>query len=156
MKKLISFVLLLVMMVTMVACDTTKTEAEGPAEGGTETKQTFMEYGKKYFSPEVVGKWEYVFEEDQTGYCVVHYTFESELSDEYNFTRSGRADFIWREASDGAVYLFKTKITYNDDHTEGYGFDVISGPIYFGEDFFVHSGRHYIIEGSALAESLKK
>ena len=54
------------------------------------------------------------------------------------------------------MYLFKTKITYNDDHTEGYGLGLISGSIYFGEDFFVHSGGHYIIEGSALAESMKK
>ena len=158
MKKLISFVLLLVMMVTLVACDTTKTE------DGAETKQTLIDYGKKYLFEEADEYQYYVFEENQTGYCVVHYTYESSVSSEYNYTQSGRVDFVWREASNGAVYLFETKTTYNEDHTEGHKLGVISGQIYFAEEFFAYSYDtqygtstvHYIKEGSALAESLKK
>ena len=148
MKKLICFLLLLVMMVTMVACDGAKTE--DPAEDGAETKQTFMEYGKKYvLLKEGMGKREYVFEEDHTGYCVVQHTVIS-------LTHSGRVDFVWREASDGAVYLFETKTTYNEDHTAGMGLDLISGAIYFGEEFFAYSNSCWVIEGSALAENMKK
>ena len=147
MKKLLSLFALFAIMITMVSCADKKTEDS-------------IDYGKKYLINE---DQYYVFEKDQTGYYECYY--KSGLSSvEYNYTVSGRVDFVWREASDGAIYLFETETSYNEDHTEGREIALISGPIYFSEDFFAYSystqygenTKTFIKEGSKLEESLEK
>ena len=145
MKKLLSLFSLLALMITLVSC--TAAKAENP-----------IDFGKKYL---LNGKY-YVFEKDQTGYCEYNYKYESSVSSEFNYTLSGRVDFVWREASNGAVYLFETEISYNEDHTEGHTLGVINDAIYFSEDFFTYSsnGQYgdtltYIKEGSKLEKILE-
>ena len=148
MKKLLSLFALLAIMITMVSCAAAK--VENP-----------IDYGKKYLFNE---NRYYVFEKDQTGYYECYYKYESSLSSEYDYTLSGRVEFVWREASNGAVYLFETETSYNEDHTEGETINVITDPIYFSEDFFTYSYSNqyggntvtYIKEGSSLEKSIDK
>ena len=148
MKKLLSLFALLAIMITMVSCAAAK--VENP-----------IDYGKKYLLDE---NQYYVFEKDQTGYYECYYKYENPDSSAYNYTLSGRVEFVWREASNGAVYLFETETSYNEDHTEGQTINVITAPIYFSEDFFTYSysnqygGRTvtYIKEGSNLEKSIDK
>ena len=148
MKKLLSLFVLLAIMITMVSCAAAK--VENP-----------IDYGKKYLFNE---NRYYVFEKDQTGYYECYCKYESSLSSEYSYTLSGRVEFVWREASNGAVYLFETETSYNEDHTEGKTINVITDPIYFSEDFFTYSYSNqyggntvtYIKEGSSLEKSIDK
>ena len=148
MKKLLSLFVLLAIMITMVSCAAAK--VENP-----------IDYGKKYLLDE---NRYYVFEKDQTGYYECYCKYEYSASSEYNYTLSGRVEFVWREASNGAVYLFKTETFYNEDHTEGKTISVITDPIYFSEDFFTYSYSNqyggktvtYIKEGSNLEKSIDK
>ena len=148
MKKLLSLFALLAIMITMVSCAAAK--VENP-----------IDYGKKYLLDE---NRYYVFEKDQTGYYECYYKCEYFDSSEYNYTLSGRVEFVWREASNGAVYLFETETFYNEDHTEGKTINVITDPIYFSEDFFTYSYSNqyggktvtYIKEGSNLEKSIDK
>ena len=147
MKKLLSVLILFAIIITLVSCSSSSTTNP-------------IDYGKKYLLSE---SQYYVFEKDQTGYYEVCNNVDIG-SPEYNYTLSGRVEFVWREASDGAVYLFKTKVSYNDDHTEGKEIYVISQPIYFSEDFFAYSNSNqygtntvrYIKEGSELEKSIQK
>lgn len=100
----------------------------------------------------------YVFHADGTGEYVIDRTLE--YNDEYlDYTLSGTVSFIWREASNGAIYLFKTEVRYNENHTEGKSLGIANEPIYFGEDFFTYihgssagsDSRIYVREGSELA-----
>ena len=148
MKKLLSVFALLAIMITMASCSSNK--IENP-----------IDFGKKYLLDE---NRYYVFEKDQTGYCEYYYKYEQAAYSEYNYTLSGRVEFVWREASNGAVYLFKTKTTYNEDHTEGQTINLITDPIYFSEEFFTYSYSNqyggktvtYIKEGSELEKILEK
>lgn len=138
MKKLLSVFAILAIMITMVSCGTSK--------GGNP-----IDYGKKYLRDE---NQYYVFEKDQTGYYECYYETPE-------YTLSGRVEFVWREASDGAVYLFETETSYNEDHTKGKEISLIDKSIYFSEDFFTysvsnHNVIHYIKEGSKLEKDLKK
>ena len=141
MKKLLSLFALLAIMITMVSCAAAK--VENP-----------IDYGKKYLLGE---NRYYVFEKDQTGYYECYYEAPE-------YTVSGRVEFVWREASNGAVYLFETETSYNEDHTEGKTINVITDPIYFSEDFFTYSYSNqyggktvtYIKEGSNLEKSIDK
>ena len=147
MKKLLSLFFLFAIVITFASCSAAK--STNP-----------IDFGKKYLLDE---HRYYVFEEDQTGYCEYYFKYEYDPSPEYNYTLSGRVEFVWREASNGAVYLFKTGVSYNEDHTEGQEIDLIDSPIYFSEDFFTFSysnqygGRtvNYIKEGSSLEKSLE-
>ncbi len=89
----------------------------------------------------------YIFYADGTGEYEIHKDWgEGDVS-------SGTIEFVWREASDGAVYLFETDRSYNDDHTDGKNLDFDWYKLYFGEDFFIkHEGALYIIEDSDLYE----
>lgn len=148
MKKLLSVFALLAIMITMASCSSDK--IENP-----------IDFGKKYLLDE---NRYYVFEKDQTGYCEYYYKYERADYSEYNYTLSGRVEFVWREASNGAVYLFETKSTYNEDHTEGQTISLITDPIYFSEEFFTYSYSNqyggktvtYIKEGSELEKILEK
>ena len=159
MKKLLSLFALLAIMITMVSCAAAK--VENPTDYAK--VENPIDYGKKYLLGE---NQYYVFEKDQTGYyeCYCKYKHEYSDSSKYNYTLSGRVEFVWREASNGAVYLFETETSYNEDHTEGKTINVITDPIYFSEDFFTYSYSNqyggntvtYIKEGSNLEKSIDK
>lgn len=148
MKKILAVITLVAIMITLVACSSTK--STNP-----------IDFGKKYMLSE---NRYYVFEKDQTGYCEYYYEYESGVNTRYDYIQSGRVDFVWREASNGAVYLFRTKTTYREDHTEGKGIPLIDDPIYFADEFFTYSystetGGHtvnYVKEGSKLEKSIEK
>ena len=112
-----------------------------------------IDFGKKYMLSEDDY---YVFNEDKTGYYECY-----DEKDEY--TLSGRVDFEWREASNGAVYLFKVDVEYNKNHTKGKNISITKEPIYFADEFFVYSKNaqytgsstiRYIKEGSDLEDLL--
>ena len=94
MKKTIIALMLLVLMLALVSCSMLD---------GVNSLTSSIEYGKRYMKGETNF---YVFNDDGTGYREYKY----EASD---YTQSGRVEFVWREASDGAVYLFKTQVHYN-------------------------------------------
>ena len=156
MKKTIAASLLLVLILALVSCS---------MPFGAISLKSSIEYGKRYMQGENDF---YVFNADGTGYHEYKRV-------ESKYTLSGRIEFVWRGASDGAVYLFKTQEHYNTDHTEGKTLSLAEEPLYFGEDFFVYSyvsgnvfgssfvsgststyTTKYIVEGSALAGLVKK
>ena len=151
MKKIVTcilaFVLLLTALVALSACSSSKTGNP-------------IDFGKKYLLSE---DRYYVFESDQTGYCEYNYEYHDSYSSAYSYIQSGRVEFVWREASNGAVYLFRTETNYNEDHTAGKEIPLIDEPIYFSEEFFTYSysnefgtsSVHYIKEGSALEKTLE-
>ena len=133
MKKLTAVLLLLAVLLSLAAC----------APSGASNP---IDFGKKYIRSE--GQY-YVFESDGTGVYELH-----------NGKLSGRVTFVWREASDGAVYLFRTGETHDEGHMEGEIITIITAPIHFGEDFFAYdnaagSAVRYVKEGSELAEALE-
>lgn len=130
MKKVLSVLALLAIVITMVSC----TSGKNP-----------IAYGKKYFHSVRSDEQYYVFKRDHTGYC--------EYSS--NATISGRVEFVWREASDGAIYLFKTKTTYYENRGGG-TIPLLTGPIYFSKEFFAGDGGvRYVKEGSKLEKLIK-
>ena len=143
MKKFLSFLtvalILFTALASLVSCSS--------GNGG------YVDYNKKYKSGENIY---YVFKSDKTGYC----EYDSYSGKDY--TLSGRIDFVWRRASDGAVHLFKTDIEYYEDHTDGKDLTLISDPIYFSDEFFTYtvdyqfgsSAKYYIKEGSKLEKEL--
>ena len=141
MKKILSVFTLLAIMITLVSCASPKNTNP-------------IDFGKKYSQNE---DQYYVFEKDGTGYCEYYKKNDS-------YVQSGKVDFVWREASNGAVYLFRTETSYNDDHTEGKFIPLIDDPIYFSEDFFTysystqHGGTtiNYIKEGSKLEKLMEE
>ncbi len=147
MKKLLSVLTLIAIMITLVACSSTKNTNP-------------IDFGKKYMLSEDIY---YVFEKDQTGYCEYYSKYGSDMGSLSGVVQSGRVEFVWREASNGAVYLFRTETIYNEDHTEGRTIPLIDDPIYFSEEFFTYSystetgghTRNYIKEGSKLEKSIK-
>ena len=123
---------------------------------GTVRSADLIDFDEKYACNEYS---HYVFHADGTGEYVIDHTWE--YNDEYleNYTLSGTVSFIWREASNGAIYLFKTEERYNENHTEGNRIGIANDPLYFGEDFFTYiqdssagsDSRIYVREGSELA-----
>ena len=138
MKKVLSVLALLAVMLTMASCMFT-------------LPKNPIDYGKKYFHIAYGQDQYYVFEKDQTGYCEYYYSYSTT-------TKSGRVEFVWREASDGAIYLFRTNTTYYEDDNDGQ-IPLLTGPIYFSEDFFAfHSGDgsvRYIKEGLELEKLIE-
>ena len=141
MKKLLLSLLALLLLAAPFAALVSCSSGEGGA---------LIAFGKKYMQSATDY---YVFNSDGTGYH--EYYHESEYHD---YTQSGRVEFLWREASDGAVHLFKTEVKYNSDHTEDKSIPLCNGALVFGEEFFTYtqssqfgdSARYYILEGSAL------
>ena len=151
MKKFLSSIALIILIATLCATFSScfsSTSAENP-----------IDFGKKY----VLGDSYYVFNADGTGYLNYYSKYENSTNPEYNFTRSGVVSFEWKGASDGAIYLFRTGETFNQDHTEGETLPLISNPIYFGDDFFAYSSgsggyistTRYIVEDSKLAKAVE-
>ena len=99
----------------------------------------------------------YVFNEDHTGYYQRNYHYQSSSS---KSIYSGKADFIWRVADDGSVYLFQTKITYNADDTHK-DWNIGTLPLSFADEFVVVMNSNgtvtrFILEGSDLEKSLNE
>lgn len=138
MKKVLSVLALFAVMFTMASCMFTL--SKNP-----------IDYGKKYYHSVRSDEQYYVFEKDQTGYCEYYYSHSG-------ITQSGRVEFVWREASDGAIYLFRTNTIYYEDDNQGY-IPFLTGPIHFSEEFFTnHSGNgtaRYIKEGSELEKLIE-
>ena len=147
MKRILLTLLVLVLLLAPLAALASCSSEEGGAP---------IAFGKKYMQSETDY---YVFTSDGTGYH--EYYRKNEDSD---YTQSGRVEFLWREASDGAVHLFKTEVKYNSDHTEGKSIPLCNGALVFGEEFFTYtqssqfgdSARYYILEGSALDRAGEK
>lgn len=149
MKKILSIViasiLLLATCVSIASCGLL---------GNTATSNP-IDFGKKYICGE---SGYYVFNSDGTGY----YEYKSELG---QYQRHGRVDFVWREASDGAVYLFTVDSMTYEDHTYEYEGGVTDMGIYFSDEFFVYTSVYgggggaythkYIKEGSDLEKLLE-
>ena len=152
MKKILSIViasiLLLATCVSIASCGLL---------GNTATSNP-IDFGKKYSR----NTGYYVFNSDGTGYYEYNYYVTSS-----NSQCHGRVDFVWREASDGAVYLFSVDSMTYEDHTYEYKDSVTSMGIYFSDDFLVYSytsvssyggesySRKYIKEGSDLEKLLE-
>ena len=111
-----------------------------------------------------------VFHADHTGY---YETFQIYSDDS---VCSGKADFVWRAADDGTIYLFSNVLTLSDEDTRGeskfeYGFSW-GMPITFGDGFLIalkltpHVNLNtaytsvntckFVLEGSDLAKSLER
>ena len=119
-----------------------------------------MKFEKKYVALGDNSSHSYIFYAAGTGIYEVHDVYVYEEFSDYNYTLSGQVEFVWREASDGAVYLFETDVKYNSDHTEGKTLAVTHRPIYFSEDFLVYRNgenvaTRFIIEGSELDNILE-
>ncbi len=159
-RAMIFILWIAVFCVPLVACHQTKG-----------TSSSYIQFGDEY-----VYHWEfdseasssttahsYQFHSDNTGICEYYYSYINKSNASYNETLSGTVEFVWREAADGAIYLFETDIHYNEDHTEGSTISLISTPIYFSEDFFTYidygqysaSSIQYIRKGSKLEKLLE-
>ncbi len=171
MTVIICFLLLITMCVSLASCSQNDTSDSKNEETSNSTKEETtnstndkasipMKFEKKYVSFGDDSSYSYIFYADGTGIYEVHYSYVYEENSDHNFTLSGKVEFVWREASDGAVYLFETDVKYNDDHTEGKTISVPQRPIYFSEDFLVYTNgdnvaSKYIIEGSELDKLLE-
>ena len=94
-------------------------------------------YDKKYVSGTTSETYHryLVFHADHTGY---YETFQIYSDDS---VCSGKADFVWRAADDGTIYLFSNVLTLSDEDTRGeskfeYGFSW-GMPITFGVGFLI-------------------
>lgn len=136
MKKLLSAILCIFMLVSLCIslASCAKQETSNP-----------IEFGKKY----VNGSSSYVFNSDGTGVYEIHYS-----SSELDYVKSGSAEFVWREASNGGISLFQTSTKYNAENSTDSKIRVVSATIYFGEDFFTYetdSGTvRVVVEDSKL------
>lgn len=144
-KTICAAVLLLVMLFSLAACS-------GPSASQTTT--SLIDFGKKYVRYGSTYDEFIVFHSDHTGYCE-HYSVRETYDSQK--TSSARMNFVWREASDGAIYLFKTETIYHEDHTD-LSPAMPVGPFHFSEEFFVESAdgslTRYIKEGSELEKLL--
>jgi hypothetical protein len=152
MKRIVAFTMVVVML--LLACVSLSSCGR---------RNNSIDFGKKYI-PEFLNNetFYYVFRANGTGYMECDYVaFKGDSYCEH--TCSGRIDFEWREAADGAVYLFEVERTYNENHTDGKDLPFVKSGIYFGKGFFVSTSssmygdtlRYYIMEGSKLDEALK-
>ena len=148
MKKIIAFACVIVMIAATFCSCFSLDSLVGEA---TKTVNP-IDFGAKY----VNGDSYYVFNADKTGIYEIH--FEKSNGD----VVSARVDFVWREASDGAVYLFEVGEYHYIDHTEGLNAGVASQPIYFSEEFLTYvkhdstgaTTYRFIKEGSELDKIL--
>ena len=148
MKKIIVFACVII-MIAATFCSCFSLDSLSP-----ETTKTVnpIDFGAKY----VNGDSYYVFNADKTGIYELH--FEKYNGD----VVSARVDFVWREASDGAVYLFEVGEFHYPDHTDGLNAGVSKQPIYFSEEFLVYvshnsegaNTQRFIKEGSELDKLL--
>jgi len=117
-----------------------------------------IDFGKTYQSLSNDEESSYVFYTNNVGVFTYRYEYKSTVSSNYDHTTSGTIEFVWKEASDGAVHIFAVNTKYHDDHTKG-ALPILSAPIYFSEDFFISERGnqycYYIKEGSELETLIK-
>ncbi len=150
MKKILALTLCAVMLLTLCI-----------SLGSCASVKNPIDYGKKYM---VNDNTFYVFYANHTGYYQQKYAYKGSSDPQYNYTLSGQVEFVWEEATDGAVYLFATDVHYDDDHTESKSIGLTSMPIYFSEDFLTFtthsqygaSNTRAIKQGSDLEKKLEK
>ena len=135
MKKALSIiciVLLVAACLSLVACsEKTKNPIDFDKKYIFMTNNAENQYNGDYF----------VFKSDNTGY--------------YEYSE-GHIDFVWKEASDGAVYLFEEDAEHNGEKKQS----LPTGGLYFSEEFLVYSDsnsfgsytRRFIKKGSDLAD----
>ena len=148
MKKIIAFACVIIMIAATFCSCFSLDSLVGEA---TKTVNP-IDFGAKY----VNGDSYYVFNADKTGIYEIH--FEKSNGD----VVSARVDFVWREASDGAVYLFEVGEYHYPEHTDGLNVGVSKQPIYFSEDFLTYvshnsegaNTQRFIKEGSELDKLL--
>ncbi len=146
MKKILSFILIAVTLFTVCLPLTSCGNDE-------------IQYGKKYIyeykdeDSDTERREVLIFNKDGTGTFECFYHYDA-LSDKYEHTISGTVSFIWEETKDGGIFIFKTDVRYNDEHTDGYTINVVSLPLYFSKNtvyYTTESGaRRFILEGSDL------
>ena len=159
MKNFITVIICFLLLITVCASLASCSQDETP-EATNEEESTPIKFEKKYVKLDKDSSYSYIFHADGTGIYEVYYSYVSEYDPKSNYTLSGKVEFVWREASDGAVYLFETDVQYNADHTERKTISVPQRPIYFSEDFLVYMNGDnvaikYIIEGSELDKILE-
>ena len=158
-KTVVLLVLLAILCPVLIGCSSGKI-------------QPTIVYDKKYVygtTSETYHRY-LVFHADHTGY---YETFQIYSDDS---VCSGKADFVWRAADDGTIYLFSKVLTLSDEDTRGeskfeYGFSW-GMPITFGDGFLIAlnvtpyvgvntaytsvNTRQFVLEGSDLAKSLER
>ncbi len=143
MKRTVAFTMVVVML--LLACVSLSSCGR---------RNNSIDFGKKYINRDMGnGPYYYVFRANGTGYMECDYTVEA-----LGYTYSGKIDFEWREASDGAVYLFEGEITRNANDS-GRDLPFVQSGIYFGDGFFVlvssgHNALYFFREGSRLDKDL--
>ena len=96
------------------------------------------------------------FSADGNGQYEVYHSYTSDVSGKTDVS-SYTINFKWQQASNGAVYLFKTDVTVHpEDNSEKDDRDVPNCAIYFSEDFLVldygDDNTIYVRENSDLAD----
>lgn len=175
MKKTLSLILALTALLALCACLSS-------CRVDTEVKDVgeYMDFGAKYTykyendslasgaqsGSQSETKITFVFHKNGTGEYRYYYKHRYKDYDDIEAppfsVESYTTEFEWRVASNGAVYLFETKTTYNDEDTRTDPSDtaLTSKPIYFADEFMVHqlgdagTSRYYIKEGSKLEKTL--
>ena len=126
--------------------------------------------GQKDFAGVIKFKERYVCV-DSDGNRVRSYLFYKDGTGEYEIysqsssfgVTAGTVIFEWRQASDGAVYLFEKETRRHEDDTLGYGLGMASAPIVFEKDFITYtvhsqygaSNHQFIRENSTLAKAVE-
>lgn len=174
MKKILSLILALTMLLALCVCLSSCRQS-------TEVKDVgeYMDFGAKYayeyeydalangaqYGSQTSTRTTFIFYKNGTGeykyYYKSRYIDYEDIEEPFSI-ESYTTEFEWRVASNGAVYLFKKKTTYNDEdtRTDPSETSLPTKPIYFADEFMVHqlgdagTSRYYIKEGSKLEKTL--
>ena len=164
MKRFAKIILLLVLASILCSVLVGCVSAASVSAASNASRDQSIVYGKKYVIEEN-GEKEMstgassmqeclVFNKDHTGYLERRNVYRSYVGDQSTRIYSGKVDFVWRVADDNRVYIFQTKVTYDeDDNTGEWSFET---SIICGDEFLVAGGVRYILEGSDLEKSLEK
>ncbi|MBP5350288.1 MAG: hypothetical protein J6Z13_08065 [Clostridia bacterium] len=164
MKRFAKIILLLVLASILCSVLVGCVSAASVSAASDASRDPSIVYGKKYVSEENGEKETsmdassrqecLVFNKDHTGYFERRYVHRSYIGDQSTSIYSGKVDFVWRVADDNRVYIFQTKVTYDEDDNSGeWSFET---SIICGDEFLVAGGVRYILEGSDLEKSLEK
>ena len=165
MKRFAHLVVLLVLLAILCPVLVGCVSAASVSDASDASRDPSIVYGKKYVNEEN-GERErstgasstqecLVFNKDHTGYFERRNVYRSSITDQSTTNiYSGKVDFVWRVADNNLVYIFQTKVTYDEDNNTGeWNFET---SIIFGDEFLVGGGGRFILEGSDLEKSLEK
>lgn len=175
MKKTLSLILALAILLAICVCLSSCRQS-------TEVKDVreYMDFGAKYtykyekdaladgsqYGSQGSTKITFVFYKNGTGEYRYYYKYRyidyDDIEPEPFSVESYTTEFEWRVASNGAVYVFEKKTSYNDDDTRINPSETSlpNKPIYFSDEFMVYqlgdsgSSRYLIKEGSSLEKTL--